>query len=293
MALVVAVAAGAGAAPAQDLAAFDRAYAGMQADGAPSSAARVAADAFLALPVGRDRRARLLEGGEALRRALRLELAQECVDEAVAAGMRNGRLAELAVRTAAHRQPLGAAVAVARSWVVAFPEDVRRAIVADEARLAAAAERAMRSGGGADGRFVFEQLAAARPLAAYRVANYALCLRQLGELDEARRQYDLARSLAPTDLEIENDFGLFLRAQGDLKGAVGAFWRAWRLDLERDAALRARGPAITNLVLLEAVRPGVAGGDPLREAAPALAARPDAVMLRRVAIDAAVLRALR
>lgn len=283
----------AGAAPAQDAAAFDRAFAAAQAATASAADVAAAATAYLALPAGPEQRARLLEGGEALRRAGRLDLAQSCVDDAVAAGMRSEPLATLAVRTALAGQPFAAAAAVARRWSGPFPEAVRAALVADEARVAAAAEKSLRSGGAADGRFVFAQLAAARPLAAYRVANYALCLRQLGDGDEARRQYDLARALAPADLEIENDFGLFLRAQGDLVGAVGAFWRAWRMDLEREPAVRARGPAITNLVLLEAVRPGAAGGDPLREAAPALAARPDAAMLRRVALDAAVRRALR
>ncbi len=283
----------AGALAGQDAAAFDRAYAAAQAPAATAADVAAAATAYLALPEGPAQRSRLLEGGDVLRRAGKLDLAQACVDDAVAAGMRSDPLATLAVRTAVAGQSFVGAVAVARRWSVPHPDAVRAALLADEARAAAAAEKALRSGGAADGRFVFAQLAAARPLAAYRVANYALCLRQLGDIDEARRQYDLARALAPADLEIENDFGLFLRAQGDLTGAVGAFWRAWRLDLERAPSARARGPAITNLVLLEAVRPGAAGGDPLREAAPALAARPDAAMLRRVALDAAVRRALR
>lgn len=283
----------AGALPGQDAAAFDRAFAAAQAPAATAADVAAAATAYLALPDGPEQRSRLLEGGDVLRRAGKFDLAQACVDDAVAAGMRSGPLATLAVRTAVAGQPFAAAVAVARNWSVPYPEAVRAALVADEGKVAVAAEKALRSGGAADGRFVFAQLAAARPLAAYRVANYALCLRQIGDVDEARRQYDLARALAPADLEIENDFGLFLRAQGDLVGAVGAFWRAWKLDLEREPAARARGPAITNLVLLEAVRPGAAGGDPLREAAPALAARPDAAMLRRVALDAAVRRAMR
>ncbi len=278
---------------AQDAGSFDRAFAAMQAPGASGGDVAAAASAYLALPAGPEQRARLLEGGEALRRAGKWDLALACVDEAIAAGMRSDALAVLAVRTAVAGKAFPAAVNVARNWSGGHPDAVRAALVADEAKVAAAAEKALRSGAAADGRFVFAQLASARPLAAYRVANYALCLRQIGDVDEARRQYDLARALSPADLEIENDFGLFLRAQGDLVGAVGAFWRAWRLDLERDASARARGPAITNLVLLEAIRPGVAGGDPLREAAPALAARPDAAMLRRVALDAAVLRASR
>ncbi len=277
---------------AQDAAAFDRSFAAFGAQ--PSeAAATAAANAFLALPDGRERRARVLDGAEALLGAGRTAMAQECLDEARAAGMRNGRFVRLDVRAAFAGQPFARAVAAARVWSQAFPDDVRLALVAMEVQVASSAEKALRAGAVSDARFVFEQLAAAPPLASYRVANLALCLRQVGEVDGARRQYDLARSLAPEDIETENDFGLFLRGQGDVKGAAGAFWRAWELDLQRGEALRARGPAITNLVHLEATRPGAAGGDPLAEAAPALAARPDAVMLRRVALDVALARARR
>lgn len=277
---------------AQDAADFDRAFAALGPTPTAAAATDVA-NRFLALPDGRERRARLLDGAEALLLAKRGALAQESLDEARAAGVRNGRFTRLDVRAAFAGKPFAGAVAVARGWSTAFPEDVRAALVAQEQVVAAAAEKALRAGAVADARFVFEQLAAAQPLAAYRVANLALCLRQLGDADGARRQYDLARTLAPDDIETENDFGLFLRGQGDVAGAAGAFWRAWRIDLQRDAGQRARGPAITNLVHLEATRPGASGGDPLAEAAPALAARPDAIMLRRVALDVALARVRR
>ncbi|MFN9274429.1 MAG: hypothetical protein ACK6D2_01710 [Planctomycetota bacterium] len=159
--------------------------------------------------------------------------------------------------------------------------------------MAAGAQRSLRQGDFADGRLAFEQLAAAQPLAAYRIANFALCLRQLGEVAAARRQYDLARSLAPDDLEVENDFGLFLRAQGDLRGALAAFQRGWRLDLARPVGLRARGPAVTNLVHLAAIGEDAGPTDVLIDASRALAARPDAAMLQRLVLDVAVERSAR
>jgi tetratricopeptide (TPR) repeat protein len=180
---------------------------------------------------------------------------------------------------------------VARQDAVAWPADVRAALLADERLAAAGAERALRQGDTASGRFVFEQLAAAGPVSGYRVANFALCLRQLGEVDAARRQYHLALVLAADDLEIENDYGLFLRAQGDVAGALAAFRRGWQLDLARSADVRGRGPAVTNLVHLAAIGVDVGQGDVLADASRALAVRPDATMLRRLTLDVAVDRA--
>jgi tetratricopeptide (TPR) repeat protein len=284
---------GAAAALAQDPSSFDRAFAAfVGADAAgKAAAATAAATAFLGLPAGSERAARLLEGAEALVADARSGLAAEVVAEARALGMRNGRLARVAVAAGLRSGSFAAAMASARLDVVAWPVDVRAAMVADEALVAAAAEQALRQGGLADGRFAFEQLAAATPQAAYRVANFALCLRQLGEIEAARRQYALALALAPDDLEIANDFGLFLRAHGDLAGALAAFQRGWQLDLARPAPSRARGPAVTNLVHLVAVGHDVGRIDVMVEASRALAVRPDAAMLRRLTLDVAVDRA--
>jgi tetratricopeptide (TPR) repeat protein len=283
----------AGAAAAQQAAAFDQAHAALVAAESTQrpAAARAAAMAFLALPNGPERSARLMEGAEALVAAERAPLAAEVVAEARAIGMRSGRLARVAVAAALRSQDFGAAVAVARKDAVAWPADVRAALLADERLAAAGAERALRQGDTASGRFVFEQLAAAGPVSGYRVANFALCLRQLGEVDAARRQYHLALVLAADDLEIENDYGLFLRAQGDVAGALAAFRRGWQLDLARSADVRGRGPAVTNLVHLAAIGVDVGQGDVLADASRALAVRPDASMLRRLTLDVAVDRA--
>lgn len=280
-----------GSASAQSTEAFDRAHeqaAAARDATARASAARAAASAFLALPVGRPRSMRLLEGAEAFLWSGDAAAAAELVAEARAAGMANGRLARLAVATALRTRPFADAIATIAREIAAWPEDVRAALVADEPLAAAVAQKALRGGKTDAGRLVFEQLAAARPLAGYRIANLALCLRQLGEIEAARRQYQLALELAPTDLEVENDLGLMLRAQGDLPGAAAAFHRSWRLDLARGDAERARGPAITNLVHLAVTRPEAGVGDPLPDASRALAVRPEAAMLRRLVLDVAV-----
>lgn len=283
----------AGGALAQQPAAFDEAFARFVAANPAdrAAAARAAATAFLGLPAGGERSARLLEGAEALVAADRAALAIDVADEARSIGMDNGRLARITVAAAVRGGAFPAAMTTARKHVVGWPDEVRASLVADEAIVAPAAERAMRQGDVVNGRFAFEQLAAARPQAGYRVANFALCLRQLGEVDEARRQYGLALALAPADLEIENDFGLFLRSQGDVAGALAAFQRSWLLDLARGPESRARGPAVTNLVHLAAIGRDTGPGDVLSDASRALAVRPDAAMLRRLALDVAVDRA--
>lgn len=282
-------------AAAQDAPAFDRACSALAvADAAhKGAAARAAATAFLALPAGTERAARLLEGAEALLADDRPALALDALREARSRGMRNGRMARIAVAATLRGGAFAEAMSVARQQLVEWPTDVRAALLAHEPLVAAGAQRSLRQGDFADGRLAFEQLAAAQPLAAYRIANFALCLRQLGEVAAARRQYDLARSLAPDDLEVENDFGLFLRAQGDLRGALAAFQRGWRLDLARPVGLRARGPAVTNLVHLAAIGEDAGPTDVLIDASRALAARPDAAMLQRLVLDVAVERSAR
>ncbi|MFN9706322.1 MAG: hypothetical protein ACK595_16055, partial [Planctomycetota bacterium] len=210
--------------------------------------------------------ARLLEGAEALLADDRPALALDALREARSRGMRNGRMARIAVAATLRGGAFAEAMSVARQQLVEWPTDVRAALLAHEPLVAAGAQRSLRQGDFADGRLAFEQLAAAQPLAAYRIANFALCLRQLGEVAAARRQYDLARSLVPDDLEVENDFGVFLRA---------------------------RGPAVTNLVHLAAIGEDAGPTDVLIDASRALAARPDAAMLQRLVLDVAVERSAR
>ncbi len=176
-------------------------------------------------------------------------------------------------------------VDLARVDLAAARDAVHAVFVAEEARLLPLAEQRLRSGDTARGRFVFATLAEVEPPASHRLGNFALCLRQLGELEAARAAYERGLVLAPDDLDLRNDYGLFLRATGDLPGAVRAFEAAWRLDQSRPPELRGRGPAITNLVHLAATRPGVLPRDPIPDAAVALAVRPDATMLKRLVLD--------
>jgi hypothetical protein len=74
---------------------------------------------------------------------------------------------------------------------------------------------------------------------------------------------------------------------------LDAFWESVRLDWARGPALRGKGPAITNLVHMEALGvgaspaagAGAAGQDPVPLGREALAQRPDATMLRRLMLD--------
>lgn len=149
-----------------------------------------------------------------------------------------------------------------------------------ESQLLPVADRALREGRTEDALWVFDALVQADPENGVRLANLALTLRHLGRRAEAAAAYRQAVEVAPTDDQIRNDRGLFLRACGD--------WPAAAAELRRALALEARpgtGPAVTNLVQMEALRPGSSGIDAAAAAGRALALRPDAAMLRRVTLD--------
>lgn len=149
-----------------------------------------------------------------------------------------------------------------------------------ESCLLPLAERALREGRAGEGLYVFEALVQADPENAIRLANLALTLRHLGRRSESAAAYRQAMEVAPGDDQIRSDHGLFLRAQGDWVGAAVELRRALALE-----SVPGMGPAITNLVQMETLRPGSAGIDALAGAAKALAVRPDAAMLRRVTLD--------
>jgi tetratricopeptide (TPR) repeat protein len=244
-----------------------------------------ASDRYLAIDDAAARAAHRVAGLHATTKAERWALALELAGEARTTGSRGPLLVmchlEALVRS-------GAFVAFVEQAIADLPTAraaVHGVLATEEARLLPMAEKALRAGDPRAARFVFAELAAIEPAAAHRLGNFALCLRQLGEIAVAREVYERARGQAPDDIELENDYGLFLRANGDRSGAVRAFRRAWSLDLQRDPQLRARGPAITNLVHMEALWPGSIGGDPLPDAAKALAVRPDATMLKRLVLD--------
>ena len=156
----------------------------------------------------------------------------------------------------------------------------------EEAKLLPLAAAALRGTDRASGRAVFEAIAALEPFQSYRLANLGLCLRQIGDLEAAERAYELGRQRAPEDLELWNDYGLLLRATGRRNEALAAFRQSVALDLARDDSRRATGPAITNLMHMEALAPGDQGADPVPTATASLVKRPDATMLRRLTVDA-------
>jgi tetratricopeptide (TPR) repeat protein len=273
----------------QDDAAFVAALARVEA--APPGERAAAAAAALAQFLGlRDEATRQRHEVAGVAMALAADRLPLAVELATAARVRHPHEPQL-VRchaTALLRQGAFAAfVDMARADLASARDVVHAVLLEEEARLLPLAEQALRTGDTARARFVFETLAAVEPPASHRLGNLALCLRQLGELDAARAAYERGLRLAPDDLELRNDYGLFLRATGDLPGAVRAFEAAWQLDLSRPPDRRGRGPAVTNLVHLAATRPGVLARDPIADAVLALAVRPDATMLKRLVLDVA------
>jgi len=158
-------------------------------------------------------------------------------------------------------------------------------LLASEASLLPLADRSLRASRTADGRWVFASLAVARPADAVRQANFALCLRNLGEVEAAEATYARARALDPLDAQIENDWGLFLRATGRRAAALAAFRHSLELDAVLPGGRRGQGPAVTNLVHAAALGRDAAAAEALELGCEALAVRPDAAMLRRLVLD--------
>ena len=250
-----------------------------------AAAAREASDCFLAMPGASERERNLLAGIEATAMAERWSVVLDLVADLPADAPRPRTVAAAHLRAVLEQQGLAAFVAMAKQQLRVSQPATHDVLVAVEAKVAGLAEKAVRSGDIANGRFVFEELAAVQPTAAYRLANLGLCLRQFGDSAGALRAYERARAEAPADLDIANDHGLSLRASGQLVAALQAFQRSQELDLLRAPEQRGRGPAITNLVHLVAVEAKVAVADPLPAAAAALAVRPDATMLKRLVLD--------
>lgn len=163
--------------------------------------------------------------------------------------------------------------------------EVEAALLATESSLLPLADRKLRSGAIADGRWVFAQLALARPDDAVRQANLALCLRNLGDTEAAEAAYARARALDPLDPQIENDWGLFLRATGRRAAATAAFRHSLELDSVLPGGRRGQGPAVTNLVHAAALGRDAGAAEALALGCEALAIRPEAAMLRRLVLD--------
>lgn len=288
LALVAALPAQGGDAAAE--AAFVAAYARFAAagDAGPPALAVAASDCFLALGDEAARGRHLAAGVQATLVAGRNDLALVLAEGGLASGGGDPQLRRFRLQALARAGRFAAFVDQARADLVVAAAAVHAALAAEEARLGPAAAAALRAGDASRARFVFEQLAALLPAQPWRAGNLGLCLRQLGELAAARAVYADAVQRWPDDLELWNDFGLCLRAAGDLPAAIGAFARSHALDLARGEDQRGRGPAITNLLHLAVTRPGLLDPDPLPDAGRALALRPDAAMLRRLVLDAAL-----
>ncbi len=276
---------------AQDDRPFLAAHARFAAATGPERAglARAASDHYLALPAGDLRLQHAPAGAEATLTAERFALVVDIATEARRVGNGSPTLVHSHLTALVRQQQLAAFVDQAASDLARVRAVVQQVLATEEGALLPMIGTALRQGDTKRARWLFAELAAIEPAPGYRLGNFALCLRQLGEIEAARTVYQQARALQPLDLDLENDYGLFLRANGEPQAAVQAFLRGWQLDLARPAELRARGPAVTNLVHLAATRPDLPlPFDPLAAANVALAARPDATMLKRLVLDVAL-----
>jgi tetratricopeptide (TPR) repeat protein len=260
-----------------------RATAGAEAE---QQAAALAVQRFLALPAAAaELRQPLLPAAvEAAVRAARSDLALAWWEELspharmehcgwqLRALAQAGRLAELVA-------------AAQRAAAAGAQREVASALLASEASLLPLADRSLRTGRSAEGRWVFASLAVARPDDAVRQANFALCLRNLGEYEAAEAAYRRARALDPLDAQIENDWGLFLRATGRRHAAMAAFRHSLALDTALPGGRRGQGPGVTNLVHAAALGRDATASEALPIGCEALAVRPEATMLRRLVLD--------
>ena len=164
----------------------------------------------------------VVPGGEG---ALRLD-AEQLLQLGKCAPLVVGCVGKADVATVALVAQLGRLVELAR--LLRLPGQAPRdaaavALAREEARLLPLAAAALRGPDRPAGRLVFERLYELAPFVSYRASNLGLCLRQIGDLDAARRVYQSGLERAPADLELWNDYGLFLRAAGQREQALAAF----------------------------------------------------------------------
>lgn len=263
-----------------DAAAVDLAAAG-PADAATGQRAATALALFLQLPPSAGRDARLDLAVAMAFFAGRHDVAVQLAADGHDADRATGLLWTYELRALAQLGRLDQFVARGRDgeqrdqWAA-----VATALLAEEPRLLPLADRMLRQGRTEPALWVFQALSRAAPADAVKLANLALTFRHLGNLRASLDAYQRAVALAPDDLGIRNDLGLFQRATGMTAAAAATFRACEALDDPRGA-----GPAITNLVHMEVLAPGSAGIDPLRWATAGLAVRPQAAMLRKVTLD--------
>tara|TARA_R110002096_G_scaffold182321_1_gene360034 strand:- start:2090 stop:3079 length:990 start_codon:yes stop_codon:yes gene_type:complete len=242
-------------------------------------------DIFLRLPIGAARSQRIATGAHATLHSGRTEIALELATPSDGKKQHNGVLLTVQLQALARLGRLVEFARILENQSNSQPDAIATALRSEEGRLLPLAAAALRTPDRPAGRAVFQYLATLEPIQSYRVANLGLCLRQIGDIPAAFQTYALGQKLAPNDLELWNDYGLLLRATGRLEEALAAFRRSVAIDLRRDGPLRGQGPAITNLMHFESLRPGVAGADPMPTACLALEKRPHATLLRRLTLD--------
>ncbi|MFT4513410.1 MAG: tetratricopeptide (TPR) repeat protein [Planctomycetota bacterium] len=242
-------------------------------------------DTFLRLPAGDGRKQRLPAGAHATLHSGRTEIALQLASPKDGELQTNNVLLTVQMQALARLGRLAEFARILNNQATTAPDACADALRYEEGRLLPLAAMALRTPDRPAGRAVFQYLATLEPIQSYRVANLGLCLRQIGDVPAAFKTYALGQKLAPNDLALWNDYGLLLRATGRLEEALSAFRRSVAIDLRRDESQRGQGPAITNLMHFESLRPGAAGADPMPTARMALEKRPHATLLRRLTLD--------
>ena len=250
--------------------------------------ATLALDAFLRIAPGPARDERL---GRAAELAFLAADYAQCIRLASEAETRAGLSDEslsAALRAMARRGLARDLVAMGLRLAPSRRAAVAQAIAAEEAQLLVMADAVLRSGDRDVGMWIFGAIAELLPEDAARLANLALAHRHVGQIADARRIYERALQIAPSDSWTWNDYGLLLRVAGDPIAARAAFERSISCD-----ATFGEGPGITNLVVDAAQNRGDESrrAQVLADACRALLVRPDAALLRRATIDLVLLDA--
>ena len=161
--------------------------------------AKLALDAFLRIAPGPARDERL---GRAAELAFLASDYAQCIRLATEAETRAGLSDEslsAALRAMARRGRARALVAKGRRHAPSRRAAVAQAIAAEEATLLVMADAALRSGDRDVGMWIFGAIAELLPEDAARLANLALAHRHVGQIADARRIYERALQIAPSD----------------------------------------------------------------------------------------------
>jgi len=293
---------GSEAAVAQEVAAFDAALAELAAlESDPETdpirrteAAAAALRAFLKIPPDAPGYvARLAAAARCAMGAEQTHLAIDLYDEAWRSVGPSEELADGRIRARLAGGKEVEACALAGEWLsgegldASQAEGLRpaicRALASAPGDVSMDADRRLRRGAIAQGLALFEAVAEGVDGAPWALGNLALAYRHAGELGSAEATYRRALAAAPGDGVLWNDFGLFLRATGQVAPAMQAFRTSYNCD-----DVPGTGPGITNLLHMAWWDPEAAPEVPWAQVRTALRTRPDAAMLRRLALEALI-----